>query len=74
MTKAVLGIIGGSGFYDLPGMVDMREEKISSPWGEPSDTLRLGRIGERRSSFYRGMAGPMHWPRPTSIITPISTY
>ena len=45
MTKAVLGIIGGSGFYDLPGMTDMREEKVTSPWGEPSDTLRFGRIG-----------------------------
>ncbi|MBY0611787.1 MAG: S-methyl-5'-thioadenosine phosphorylase [Beijerinckiaceae bacterium] len=46
MQKAVLGIIGGSGVYHLPGMVDTREEKVESPWGEPSDTLRFGRIGE----------------------------
>ena len=45
MTKAILGIIGGSGVYDLPGMTDQREETIASPWGEPSDTLRFGRIG-----------------------------
>ncbi len=45
MTKAVLGIIGGSGVYDLPGLEDVREERIASPWGEPSDTLRIGRIG-----------------------------
>jgi 5'-methylthioadenosine phosphorylase len=45
MTKAVLGIIGGSGIYDLPGLEGVREEKVASPWGEPSDELRHGRIG-----------------------------
>ncbi len=45
MTKAVLGVIGGSGVYDLPGLTDLREERVSSPWGEPSDALRFGRIG-----------------------------
>ena len=43
--KAVLGIIGGSGIYDLPGLTDLREEAVASPWGEPSDVLRFGRIG-----------------------------
>ena len=45
MTKAILGIIGGSGIYDLPGLEDRREERIASPWGEPSDALMCGRIG-----------------------------
>ena len=36
MVKAVLGVIGGSGVYDLPGLEDVREERITSPWGEPS--------------------------------------
>src|SRR3954453_18912342 len=45
MTKAVLGVIGGSGGYDLPGLEDLREDGIESPWGEPSDTLRFGRVG-----------------------------
>jgi 5'-methylthioadenosine phosphorylase len=44
--KAVLGVMGGSGVYDLPGLDDVREERISSPWGEPSDALRIGRIGQ----------------------------
>jgi 5'-methylthioadenosine phosphorylase len=44
MTKAVLGIIGGSGIYDLPGLQDVREERIKSPWGEPSAPLRIGDI------------------------------
>jgi 5'-methylthioadenosine phosphorylase len=44
MTQAVLGIIGGSGIYDLPGLEGAREEVIRSPWGEPSAPLRRGSI------------------------------
>ena len=44
MTKAVLGIIGGSGIYDLPGLEKVRQKKIKSPWGEPSAPLRIGEI------------------------------
>jgi 5'-methylthioadenosine phosphorylase len=44
MTRAVLGIIGGSGIYDLPGLEGAREEVIKSPWGEPSAPLRRGAI------------------------------
>jgi 5'-methylthioadenosine phosphorylase len=44
MTKAVLGIIGGSGIYDLPGLERARKKKIRSPWGEPSAPLRVGEI------------------------------
>jgi 5'-methylthioadenosine phosphorylase len=44
MTKSVLGIIGGSGIYDLPGLANVREERVKSPWGEPSAPLRIGEI------------------------------
>jgi 5'-methylthioadenosine phosphorylase len=44
MAKAVLGIIGGSGIYDLPGLANVREEHVKSPWGEPSGPLRIGDI------------------------------
>jgi 5'-methylthioadenosine phosphorylase len=44
MTKSVLGIIGGSGVYDLPGLENVREERVASPWGEPSGALRIGEI------------------------------
>lgn len=43
MSKAVLGIIGGSGFYDLP-LANARKEIISSPWGEASDALTIGDV------------------------------
>jgi 5'-methylthioadenosine phosphorylase len=44
MTKSVLGIIGGSGIYDLPGLTNVREQRMKSPWGEPSAPLRIGEI------------------------------
>jgi 5'-methylthioadenosine phosphorylase len=44
MTKSVLGIIGGSGIYDLPGLEKERTRKVVSPWGEPSAALRVGEI------------------------------
>jgi 5'-methylthioadenosine phosphorylase len=44
MTRSVLGIIGGSGIYDLPGLTNVVEEVIASPWGEPSAALRIGEM------------------------------
>jgi len=44
MTKAVLGVIGGSGVYDLPGLEKKQTKVISSPWGEPSGPLLTGEI------------------------------
>ena len=51
MTKAVVGIIGGSGVYDLPGAVNVRRERIATPWGEPSDELVFGQIGDTQAVF-----------------------
>src|ERR1700688_4569830 len=44
MTRSVLGIIGGSGIYDLPGLAKVVEKSIASPWGEPSAALRIGEM------------------------------
>jgi 5'-methylthioadenosine phosphorylase len=44
MTKAVLGIIGGSGIYDLPGLEKTQTKAIDSPWGEASAPLLMGEI------------------------------
>jgi 5'-methylthioadenosine phosphorylase len=40
----VLGIIGGSGLYDLPGLVDTRWVEVDTPWGAPSDAIFRGRL------------------------------
>ena len=53
MSKSVLGIIGGSGVYDLP--LEKAEWKtVESPWGLPSDQLRCGEI--------HGLAGGVSAP------------
>src|SRR5438270_8649254 len=44
MTQAVLGIIGGSGIYELPGLEHAREERVDTPWGTPSAPLRVGEV------------------------------
>ena len=44
MTKSVLGIIGGSGIYDLPGLTNAQSKTIESPWGKPSAALLTGEI------------------------------
>jgi 5'-methylthioadenosine phosphorylase len=44
VTKAILGVIGGSGIYDLPGLTRVREQRVMTPWGEPSGALRIGEI------------------------------
>ena len=45
MTASVLGIIGGSGFYNLPGLEKARWEKVMTPWGAPSDEILFAEIG-----------------------------
>ena len=38
----VIGIIGGSGLYNIEGLTNTRWERVESPWGEPSDELLIG--------------------------------
>jgi len=44
MTATVLGIVGGSGFYHLPGLANPEWKKIDSPWGTPSDEVLFADI------------------------------
>lgn len=44
MTASVLGIIGGSGFYNLPGLEKAHWETVLSPWGVPSDQILFAEI------------------------------
>ncbi|TXM75430.1 S-methyl-5'-thioadenosine phosphorylase [Methylobacterium sp. WL12] len=66
MTAAVLGVMGGSGVYDLPGLEGVREERVASPWGEPSDALRIGRVGDTKVVFL-ARHGRGHRLSPTGI-------
>ncbi len=48
---AILGVIGGSGLYDLPGLQDVRLETVRTPFGDPSDAYLLGRLDEQQLVF-----------------------
>jgi len=45
MEEVKIGVIGGSGIYDIEGITEMRKEKIRTPFGDPSDTIVIGRLG-----------------------------
>ena len=51
MQQAEIGIIGGSGLYAMPGLTDVREERIETPFGEPSDAFVLGELEGRKVAF-----------------------
>lgn len=42
--RTVLGVIGGSGLYAMAGLDNAREQRVASPWGEPSDALVFGTL------------------------------
>ena len=66
MPNTVLGIIGGSGVYDITGLEDARWRHIASPWGEPSDELLFGRL-EGVDMVFLPRHGRGHVHSPTSI-------
>jgi 5'-methylthioadenosine phosphorylase len=51
MTEPVIGIIGGSGLYDIAGLVDQQWRAVETPWGQPSDALLFGRLAGVRCVF-----------------------
>ncbi len=51
MQKAEIGIIGGSGLYAMPGLSGVREERIDTPFGQPSEVFVLGEVEGRQVAF-----------------------
>ena len=51
MHTAEIGIIGGSGLYSMPGLTDVQEVAIPTPFGDPSDPLVLGTLEGRKVAF-----------------------
>ncbi len=63
MLEAEIGIIGGSGLYEMAGIDQNRVEKLITPFGEPSDDYHLGSIGGRKIAFLsRHGQGHRHIP------------
>ena len=44
MPKAKIGVIGGSGLYNIEGLSDVEEVRLITPFGQPSDRLRKTRL------------------------------
>ena len=51
MTEAAIGVIGGSGLYELPGLTDVRWRRLRTPFGDPSDEYCVGRMGSQPVVF-----------------------
>ncbi|MEQ1717743.1 MAG: S-methyl-5'-thioadenosine phosphorylase [Hyphomicrobium sp.] len=66
MTRSVLGIIGGSGLYNLPGLEGAEWRSIESPWGEPSDQVMFGELDGLAMRFLP-RHGRGHQVSPTHI-------
>jgi 5'-methylthioadenosine phosphorylase len=66
MAKAIIGVIGGSGLYALEGFEPTREERVESPWGEASDAVRFGKVGDTDVVFL-ARHGRGHVHSPSSI-------
>lgn len=47
----VIGVIGGSGLYELEGLTDIEEVNVITPFGPPSDAIISGMLGGRRVCF-----------------------
>ncbi|MFW6125887.1 MAG: S-methyl-5'-thioadenosine phosphorylase [Chloroflexota bacterium] len=66
MTKAKIGVIGGSGLYDIEGMAGIKEVKPETPFGAPSDSIIVGELEGSRVAFLP-RHGRGHFVSPTEL-------
>jgi len=71
--RPIIGVIGGSGLYDLPGLSGVRKERISTPFGEPSDAYLLGKLGDQELVFLP-RHGQGHRLSPTEVNARANVY
>ncbi len=66
MSKWVIGVIGGSGLYEIDGLEDAETVQVETPWGDPSDALVKGRVGDVEFVFLP-RHGRGHRLSPTTV-------
>ncbi len=66
METQTVGVMGGSGLYEMEDLTDVREVKLSTPFGEPSDAYITGNLGETKMVFLP-RHGRGHRISPTEI-------
>ena len=65
-TTTTIGVLGGSGLYEIDGLTDLRSVEVSTPYGSPSGPLVSGRVGKSRLLFIP-RHGPGHRFSPSEI-------
>lgn len=66
MPQAKIGVIGGTGLYDIEGLTDIEEVSLDTPFGKPSDTIVIGTLEGKRVAFLP-RHGRGHRISPTEI-------
>lgn len=66
MEQVKIGIIGGSGLYQMPELTDIKEEFIETPFGKPSDAFMIGTLMDERVAFLP-RHGRKHTLTPTEL-------
>jgi 5'-methylthioadenosine phosphorylase len=73
MAEAKIGVIGGSGLYQMEGMTDVEEVQVSTPFGAPSDAITVGRV-EGVSIAFLPRHGRGHRLNPTEVPSRANIY
>ena len=73
LSQARVGVIGGSGLYAMPGLEDVRELTVPTPFGEPSDAFRLGRL-EGMEVVFLARHGRHHQRLPREVPYPANLW
>jgi 5'-methylthioadenosine phosphorylase len=64
--RPVLGVIGGSGLYEMEGLESIESREVNTPFGKPSSPVILGNLGGKRIAFI-ARHGVGHWLSPSEI-------
>src|SRR3990172_2309732 len=71
--KAKIGVMGGRGLYDIEGMTGIQEVEINTPFGKPSDTILVGKLGGVGIAFLP-RHGRQHTISPTEVPSRANMY
>jgi len=66
LPRATIGVIGGSGLYQMDGLSDVQEVRVETPFGVPSDAITVGRLGDV-SLVFLPRHGRGHQLNPTEV-------
>jgi 5'-methylthioadenosine phosphorylase len=73
MPEVKLGVIGGTGLYEIEGLSNVREVKVGTPFGDPSDSIIMGTLGGTRIAFLP-RHGRGHRINPTELPSRANIY